>query len=254
MFQSRTPNADNADHDDLVVFAANTDYWGGAPDIEELRVVRYDSAAAVYDALIAGTLDAVLGAGVLEPARVSELQYDTRFEVLHGPETMTRAIIMNIADKEVRKAVVHAVNKNPIIQSELSGFESPTSQLFSQSVPYCDVDLTPKFDYDFEKAKLLSTCYQTPAPTPSPVLPAPPAPTAGALPGDEEDDDDSGVDAASGGMIALIVILGVAVLGMGAGVAFIISKEKAGEPLFMDTTTKTPLNPMDPSDIKVENA
>ena len=55
-------------------------------------------------------------------------------------------------------------------------------------------------------------------------------------------------------MIALIVILGVAVLGMGAGVAFIISKEKAGEPLFMDTTTKTPLNPMDPSDIKVENA
>ena len=254
MFESRTANADNADHDDLVVFAANTDYWGGAPDIEELRVVRYDSAAAVYDALVAGELDAVLGAGVLEPARVSELQYDTRFEVLHGPETMTRAIIMNIADKEVRKAVVHAVNKNPIIQSELSGFESPTSQLFSQSVPYCDVDLTPKFDYDFEKAKLLSTCYQTPAPTPSPVLPAPPAPTAGALPGDEEDDDDSGVDAASGGMIALIVILGVAVLGMGAGVAFIISKEKAGEPLFMDTTTKTPLNPMDPSDIKVENA
>ena len=62
------------------------------------------------------------------------------------------------------------------------------------------------------------------------------------------------VDAASGGMIALIVILGVAVLGMGAGVAFNISKEKAGEPLFMDTTTKTPLAPMDPSDIKVENA
>ena len=101
---------------------------------------------------------------------------------------------------------------------------------------------------------LLSTCYQTPAPTPSPVLPAPPAPTAGALPGDEDDNDDNGVDAASGGMIALIVILGVAVLGMGAGVAFIISKEKAGEPLFMDTTTKTPLAPMDPSDIKVENA
>ena len=40
MFESRTANADNADHDDLVVFAANTDYWGGAPDIEELRVVR----------------------------------------------------------------------------------------------------------------------------------------------------------------------------------------------------------------------
>jgi len=114
MFESRTANADNADHDDLVVFAANTDYWGGAPDIEELRVVRYDSAADVEAALLDGSLDAVLGANVLEPATVRNLQYDTRFEVLHGEETQTDAIILNIADKEVRKAVVHAVNKAPI--------------------------------------------------------------------------------------------------------------------------------------------
>ena len=114
MFESRTANADNADHDDLVVFAANIAYWGGAPDIEELRVVRYDSAADVEAALLDGSLDAVLGANVLEPATVRNLQYDTRFEVLHGEETQTDAIILNIADKEVRKAVVHAVNKAPI--------------------------------------------------------------------------------------------------------------------------------------------
>lgn len=66
MFESRTPNADHADHDDLVVFAANTAYWGGAPDIEKLNVVRYDSAANVEAALFAGTLDAVLGVGVLD--------------------------------------------------------------------------------------------------------------------------------------------------------------------------------------------
>ena len=114
MFESRTANADNADHDDLVVFAANIAYWGGAPDIEELRVVRYDSAADVEAALLDGSLDAVLGANVLEPATVRNLQYDTRFEVLHGEETQTDAIILNIADKEVRKAVVHAVNKVPI--------------------------------------------------------------------------------------------------------------------------------------------
>ena len=114
MFESRTANADNADHDDLVVFAANTAYWGGAPDIEKLHVVRYDTAADVEAALLAGTLDAVLGANVLEPATVKSLQYDARFEVLHGEETQTDAIILNIADKEVRKAVVHAVNKVPI--------------------------------------------------------------------------------------------------------------------------------------------
>ena len=63
---------------------------------------------------------------------------------------------MNIADEDVRKTVVHAVNKNPIIESELSGFESPTGQLFSKNAPYCDVDLTPRFDYDLEKAEFLN--------------------------------------------------------------------------------------------------
>ena len=156
MFESRTANADNADHDDLVVFAANTAYWGPTGDIEKLHVVRHDSTADVEAALLDGTLDAVLGSAVLEPATVKSLQYDARFEVLHGAETQTDAIIMNIADKEVRKAVVHAVDKNPIIANELSGFESPTAQLFSQAVPYCGADLTPNFDYDLEKAELLN--------------------------------------------------------------------------------------------------
>ena len=221
-FKSRTPTAGaTADSwgitpDDLVVFEKNADYWGGAPDIEELHVVKYDSAADVYDALIAGNIDAVLGSGVLEPARVKELQYDDSFELHVGEETSNHAIVLNIADKEVRKAVVHAVNKNHIIETQLSGFESPTSQLFSKSVPYCDIELTPKFDYDLEKAELLNC-------------------PAGAS---SKKKSDSGL---SGGMVALIVILAVAVAGLVAGVAFIVMKEKAGEPLFMDVTTKTPL-------------
>ena len=77
-------------------------------------------------------------------------------------------------------------------------------------------ELTPKFDYDFEKAQLLN-------------CPAD---------GSSKKKSDSGL---SGGMVALIVILAVAVAGLVAGVAFIVMKEKAGEPLFMDVTTKTPL-------------
>ena len=165
---------------------------------------------------IRDSIDAVLGSGVLEPARVKELQYDDSFELHVGEETSNHAIVLNIADKEVRKAVVHAVNKNHIIETQLSGFESPTSQLFSKSVPYCDIELTPKFDYDLEKAELLNC-------------------PAGAS---SKKKSDSGL---SGGMVALIVILAVAVAGLVAGVAFIVMKEKAGEPLFMDVTTKTPL-------------
>ena len=48
--------------DDRVVFASNADYWDGAPDIEYLHLIRYDTAADVYEALTSGELDAVLGA------------------------------------------------------------------------------------------------------------------------------------------------------------------------------------------------
>ena len=214
MFDSRTANAANADHDDLVIFAANTAYWGGAPDIEKLHVVRHDSIADVEAALLDGTLDAVLGANVLAPETAKSLQYDARFEVLHGPESMTEAIIMNIADKEVRKAIVHAVDKNPIIENELSGFESPTGQLFSQSVPYCGADLTPKFDYDLEKAELLN------------------CPDDGG--NSKKSKKNKGL---SGGIIALIVVLAVVVASLCAGLAFLVSKEKRGEPLFVEVKT-----------------
>ena len=70
---------------------------------------------------------------------------------------MVSTIIMNIADKDVRKAVVHAVDKNAIVAGpEMSGFESPRAQLFSRNSPYCDVLLTPAMDYDLATAKELA--------------------------------------------------------------------------------------------------
>ena len=180
--------------------------------------MRYDDAAAVYDALVAGELDAVLGAGVLEPAKVKELQYDPKFDVQHGAETQTVALIMNIADEDVRKTVVHAVNKNPIIESELSGFESPTGQLFSKNAPYCDVDLTPRFDYDLEKAEFLNC----------------PESAVGGGGGDggggskkkkKSSNDDAGL---VGGLIAAAVVAIAALCCIGA----MAKKEKEGKPVF----------------------
>ena len=239
-FKSRTASADShadtADDrditDDLFVVEKNADYWGGAPDIDEVHVVRYADSAAIYDALNDGSLDAVLGI-VLDPARVKELQYDDRFEVQHGEETMNHLIIMNIADKEVRKAVVHGVDKNHIIESQLSGFESPTSQIFSQSVPYCDIDLTPKFDYDLEKAELLNCPADTTTITTTTTT-------------TKKKTKKEGMNGFKYGILFMVLVV-VALL---SGLAFIVMKEKEGEPIFMDVTTKTPMTPTG----KVENA
>ncbi len=50
---------DGDSRDNMVVFEAFEDYWGGAPAIKELQIVRYDTAEQVKADLLSGNLDAV---------------------------------------------------------------------------------------------------------------------------------------------------------------------------------------------------
>ena len=116
---------------------------------------------------------------------------------------MNVALIMNIADIDTRKAVVHAVNKGPIVDSELGGIEEPASQLFSENAPYCDIDRTPKFNYDLEKATFFSDCAT----------------------GSKKSSDDILF------IVLLIVICAIAVV-LGVALCFLMKREKDGMPVF----------------------
>ncbi|KAH8064924.1 bacterial extracellular solute-binding protein [Aureococcus anophagefferens] len=213
-----TANADtDEEYDERAQFLQHADYWGGAPDIEELHVVYYADQDAVLAALQDESLDVVVGAGVIAASEYATLQYDDKFDVLHGISTQNNVLIMNIADVDVRKTVVHAVNKGPIIEAELGGFESPTDSLFNPLLPYCDIDLTPKFDYDLEKARLLN------CPEVETVVETV---TEGGSSKKKSSDDD---EALYGGLAAAFAVaLLLAVL----FVAYMGCKERAGEPVF----------------------
>ena len=162
-FVSRKINATTG-FDDEVIFARNDDYWGGTPDIEQVTVVRYTDPAVVKEDLLNGDLDMVLGSGVLEPSDVEDirLNYDETFEVLHTTPLQNTLAIFNAAKPptdniDIRKIIVHAVNKGTIIKEHLGNAEEPASELFPLTAPYCDVYLTPRFDYDYEKAVLVKT-------------------------------------------------------------------------------------------------
>merc|ERR1711898_5086 len=105
-----------------------------------LHVVKYASADAVNTALLAGDLDCMLGAGVMNADDLNALKYDDDFEVLSTEPVINSVLIMNIADPTVRKTVIHAVDKAAIVDSELGGEDKVVTQLF------------------FEKAQLLSEC------------------------------------------------------------------------------------------------
>ena len=60
---------------------------------------------------------------------------DTAYQ--HTEPIMNSVVIMNSdIDIEVRKTVVHAVNKGHIIEKELGGIEAPVYQLFPEAAPY----------------------------------------------------------------------------------------------------------------------
>mmetsp|Transcript_10549 Transcript_10549/g.25465 ORF Transcript_10549/g.25465 Transcript_10549/m.25465 type:complete len:297 (-) Transcript_10549:79-969(-) len=151
--------------DNRVIFDAHEDYWGGAADIKRLEVVRYATDGEVKDALLSGELDIVWGSGVLSDADIVEIQQDPiiseRISVQHSGDLQNVILLLNSGnppfdDINVRKTVIHAINKNLIVRKELSGLQQVVHSIFPLEAPYCDVELTPRWDYDFEKAVLLS--------------------------------------------------------------------------------------------------
>jgi ABC-type transport system substrate-binding protein len=143
-------------------FDRHAAHWRAMPQVETIIVKKYKDHLAVMAALLGGTLDAVVGAGVLQPADLKTLQttYAADFHVFLGPPIQNRIIIMNANkaptdDLTFRKVVMHSVNKAAIIDKELYGFAEPIDTLFPKNAPYSDVDLLPRWDYDIEKARLL---------------------------------------------------------------------------------------------------
>ena len=160
-FDSRSPHPEGGDAE--VVFAAHSEYWGGAPDIEKLKIVRYDDHEQVKEALLSGELDMVIGAGVLTYSDIIEFRnmFSEDFLVTHSAPLQNVLVIMNSGksptnDIVVRKAIMHAVNKAEIVEKEFGGLERPVSSLFPENAPFSDIDLLPRWDYDIEKARFLN--------------------------------------------------------------------------------------------------
>jgi len=164
---SRTQETLNAGTDDEttadneVVFKRNTDWWGATPDIETLVIKRYATASDVAGALKDGTLDMVVGDGVLAPKDVTNFMTHPDFSVTWTGVLMHSIVIINSGKKptddiEVRKAIIHGIDKAKIIKKELSGIGSAVDRLFPDTAPYSSVELTPRWDYDFQKAEMLN--------------------------------------------------------------------------------------------------
>ena len=117
------------------------------------------------------TLDVAVGDKVLKPQQVHEFQTkrSQTHGFINGPPLLNQIVVMNAAreptnDIEVRRLIMHSVDKAAIVAKELHGQAEVADSMFPKDAPYCNIDLTPRWDYDLEKARLMN-CQPPPVAT-----------------------------------------------------------------------------------------
>ena len=140
----------------------NPDYWKpGLPYLDELyfRVIPDSASRAI--AFEQGTVD-VLRGGDVEGFEVRRLtgQPDVENSV-EGWEMYSPVVFMEMnlktppfEKKEVRQAVMHALDRNFIVQTIMFGIGQPADGPFASTTKY-HTDDVPQYAYDIEKAKEL---------------------------------------------------------------------------------------------------
>ena len=125
--------------------------------IEKVKFRFINDATAQVAALLAGDLDYMpsLSANEMFP----QLQSDDRFTTLQGTTEGETIIAMNnrheaLSDVRVRRAIMHAVDRQAVIDGAMSGYGTPIGSHFAPHHP-AYVDLTGRYPYDPEKAKAL---------------------------------------------------------------------------------------------------
>jgi len=135
---------------DHISLEANSDYWGDAPDISDVRYVFLEEPGTRLAGLLAGEYDLITN---LQPEDVERAPNSAHVQGQEHPVLILDADEGITADPEVRKALNLAVDKDAIVDSLFGGLATvDAGQLLSPSILGHDDDLEP-YAYDPDGAK-----------------------------------------------------------------------------------------------------
>ena len=140
---------------DHLTIEANPDYWGGEPEVKEIKFVTMPESNARLMALQAGDIDAA----AIDATNIKAATADENLTVLSTQGTSLHYIGFNynneiLSNELVRKAIAHAVNKQDLIDAELEGYGAVQNSLVPPMINGHDSTITG-YEYDVEKAKAL---------------------------------------------------------------------------------------------------
>lgn len=144
---------------EYITFVRNEHYWGEKPSLEEVTVKIIPDAQTRVLEFEAGNLDLLYGNGLISLETFSNYEKDDTYTTAVSQPLSTRLFLLNakqaiFADKRVRQAINHAMNKEEISTNLFRGVEQPADTIFSKVTPHSDAGLTP-YSYDSAKAEAL---------------------------------------------------------------------------------------------------
>ncbi|HEY0117650.1 MAG TPA: ABC transporter substrate-binding protein [Cellulomonas sp.] len=143
--------------DDRIVLQANEDYWGGAPEIDELIYRTIPDPASRIAALQAGEVDLISSVPTSQLASLGQLD---GIETVASPTTRAMYVGMNInrdaiaQDKDFRQALNYAVDVDTIIDTVLQGNGTRLATLVTPELFGYDDSIEP-YPYDPDQAEKL---------------------------------------------------------------------------------------------------
>lgn len=144
--------------DQYVELVANPDFILGAPGINTfiVKILRNDVALAQFET---GELDATTKVGVMLPQDVASLE-SMGLEVVPVPGSALQSMGINhmreyFQDKRVRQALVHAIDRQAIIDALLQGYGQILNAKVPKFSPYYNPETEGLLQYDPELARQL---------------------------------------------------------------------------------------------------
>ena len=140
-----------------VWFEANKEYWGGAPAVDELVYKAYGGQEALNLALKKGEVE-MIGYFGIQPINVPDFQNDKNMKILVSDGIAMTWLTFNlhkpspIQDLTVRKAIMHGINLNMVVDLVYQGYAKKVNSFIYPELPEYNPNL-PEYDYNPEKAK-----------------------------------------------------------------------------------------------------
>lgn len=141
-------------------FVKNPYYWDETPEVSSFSVHVIADNDAMTMALRSGEVDFISGNENISAENHEEMSNTEGFDSKVDENVMkTFYVGYNMSDsafgdEAVRKAISAVLDKDDIVNSIYGGLNEKADTLFSQSLPYCDVDQTV-YTFDIDAANAL---------------------------------------------------------------------------------------------------